>query len=153
MSEQIKIGLAADHGGFDLKVAILNHLKGKEIDVVDYGTDNRDISVDYPDFAKRAVLGILNKEVDRCIIICGTGIGISIAANRYKGIRAALCSDTYSAKMSRLHNDANILALGGRVIGVDLAKEIVDTWLAYEFEGGRHKRRIDKIEDVPREYY
>lgn len=149
----MKIGLASDHGGFELKETIKNFLNEKGIEIVDYGTSNGNESVDYPDYAKKAVLGILKNEVDKAIIMCGTGIGISISANKFPGIRAALCWDSYTAKMSRLHNDANILAMGGRIIGPELAKEIVDTWLSYEFEGGRHKRRIDKLEELAKDFW
>jgi ribose 5-phosphate isomerase B len=149
----VKIGLASDHGGFELKETIKNFLNEKGIEIVDYGTSNGNESVDYPDYAKKAVLGILKNEVDKAIIMCGTGIGISISANKFPGIRAALCWDSYTAKMSRLHNDANILAMGGRIIGPELAKEIVDTWLSYEFEGGRHKRRIDKLEELAKDFW
>lgn len=149
----MKIGLASDHGGFELKETIKNFLNEKGIEIVDYGTSNGNESVDYPDYAKKAVLGILKNEVDKAIIMCGTGIGISISANKFPGIRAALCWDSYTAKMSRLHNDANILAMGGRIIGPELAKEIVDTWLSCEFEGGRHKRRIDKLEELAKDFW
>jgi ribose 5-phosphate isomerase B len=149
----VKIGLASDHGGFELKETIKNFLNEKGIEIVDYGTSNGNESVDYPDYAKKAVLGILKNEVDKAIIMCGTGIGISISANKFPGIRAALCWDSYTAKMSRLHNDANILAMGGRIIGPELAKEIVDTWLSCEFEGGRHKRRIDKLEELAKDFW
>jgi len=149
----VKIGLASDHGGFELKETIKNFLNEKGIEIVDYGTSNGNESVDYPDYAKKAVLGILKNEVDKAIIMCGTGIGISISANKFPGIRAALCWDSYTAKMSRLHNDANILAMGGRIIGPELAKEIVDTWLSYEFEGGRHKWRIDKLEELAKDFW
>ncbi|UOD34064.1 ribose 5-phosphate isomerase B [Deferribacteraceae bacterium V6Fe1] len=149
----MKIGLASDHGGFELKEIIKKFLYEKGLDVVDYGTSNGDESVDYPDYAKKAVLGILDKEVERAVIMCGSGIGISISANKFPGIRAALCWDSYTAKMSRLHNDANVLAMGGRIIGPELAKEIVETWLSYDFEGGRHQRRIDKIDSLAKEYW
>ena len=140
-----KIGIASDHGGFDLKEDIIELLEELEIDYKDYGTYNKD-SVDYPKYGKKVGNGVMNGEVEKGIVICGTGIGISLAANKVKGIRCALCSDTYSAKMSRAHNDANVLALGGRVLGVDLAKEIVRVWLDTDFEGGRHERRVNQIE-------
>ncbi|NLN14388.1 MAG: ribose 5-phosphate isomerase B [Tissierellia bacterium] len=143
----MKIGIGSDHGGYELKEVIKEYLTSEGIEFVDYGTNSLD-SVDYPDFGKRVADAVLNKEVDRGILICGTGIGISITANRIKGIRCALCSDTFSARMSRLHNDANILALGGRVLGKGLALDIVKIFLETEFEGGRHERRINKIDEI-----
>ncbi len=138
------IAIGCDHGGFELKGHIMEHLKEKGIEFKDYGTYSEE-SVDYPDCAKPVCEAVQNGTAERGILICGTGIGISIAANKYKGIRAALCSDVYSAKMSKQHNNANIICLGGRVTGRELAFMIVDTWLETEFEGGRHENRIAKI--------
>lgn len=143
----MKIGIGSDHGGFELKESIIDFLKEQEIDFVDYGTYSRD-SVDYPDFGQKVGQAVVKKEVDRGIVVCGTGIGISIAANKVKGVRCALCSDCFSAKMSRQHNDANVLALGGRVLGVELALEIVRTYLSHDFEGGRHALRLEKIDEI-----
>lgn len=143
----MKIGIGSDHGGFELKEYIKNHLEKQDIEYIDYGTNSTD-SVDYPDFGKKVSEAVVAGEVDRAIVICGTGIGISIACNKVKGIRCALCGDTYSAKMSRAHNNANILALGARVIGIDLAVEIVNAWLNSEFEGGRHEKRVIKISEI-----
>lgn len=143
----MKIGLGSDHGGFELKEYIKEHLESQGITYVDYGTNSMD-SVDYPDYGRKVSDAVVAKEVDKAIVVCGTGIGISIACNKVKGIRCALCSDTYSARMSREHNNANVLALGGRVIGKDLAIEIVNTWLSSEFAGGRHERRINKISEI-----
>lgn len=143
----MKIGIGSDHGGLNLKEDIKKYFDEQNIEYIDYGTNSTD-SVDYPDYGKKVAEAVVNKEVDRAIVICGTGIGISIAANKVKGIRCALCGDTYSARMSREHNDANILALGGRVLGVDLAMEIVATWLLAEFQGGRHERRVKKICEI-----
>lgn len=143
----MRIGIGSDHGGYELKEKIKDYLKEKNIEIVDYGTNSLK-SVDYPEYAKKTAEGVISKECDRAILICGTGIGISIAANKVKGIRCALCSDTYSAKMSREHNDSNILALGARVLGEDLAKEIVKSWLNAEFLGGRHERRVEKIMEI-----
>ena len=140
----MKIALACDHGGYRLKEVIKSYLEELGIEYVDYGTYSEE-SVDYPDFAYKAAKGIVNGEVDRGIFICGTGIGISIAANKVRGIRAALCYNVYAAEMSRRHNDANVLCLGGRVLGEELAKRIVKAWLETPFEGGRHERRINKI--------
>ncbi len=143
----MKIGIGSDHGGFELKEYIKEYLDKEGIQYIDYGTNSLE-SVDYPDYGKKVAEAVVSKEVDRAIVICGTGIGISIACNKVKGIRCALCGDTYSARMSREHNDANILALGGRVIGRDLALEIVSIWLKSEFAGGRHGRRVEKISEI-----
>ena len=143
----MKIGIGSDHGGYELKEQIKKHFASDDIQFVDYGTDSLE-SVDYPDFGKKTAEGVMKGEVERAIVICGTGIGISIAANKVKGIRAALCGDTFSARMSREHNDANILALGARVIGVGLAFEIVDTYLNSKFEGGRHGLRVEKLNEI-----
>lgn len=140
----MKIGIGSDHGGYELKEYIRAYFEKEGIEYVDYGTNSKD-SVDYPDYGKSVADAVSSKEVDRGIVICGTGIGISIAANKVKGIRCALCGDTYSARMSREHNDANMLALGARVLGVDLAVEIVSIWLKSEFQGGRHENRVNKI--------
>lgn len=143
----MKIGVGSDHGGFALKEEVKKHLEDKGIEVVDYGTHSTE-SVDYPDFGEKVAREVVAGNVDRGIVVCGTGIGISIAANKVKGARCALCSDTYSARMSREHNDANLLALGGRVLGVDLAKEIVDSYISGEFQGDRHERRVNKINTI-----
>ena len=143
----MKIGIASDHGGLELKEYIVKFFEEQDVEYIDYGTNTND-SVDYPEYGKKLAEKVVEGEVERGIAICGTGIGISIACNKVKGIRAALCGDTYSARMSREHNNANILALGGRVTGQDLALEIVRTWLESEFEGGRHQRRLEKISDI-----
>ena len=143
----MKIVLASDHGGFELKEAIKKHLIKKGYDINDIGVNDTK-SVDYPDYGKKAALMVAGKEADRGIIICGTGIGISIAANKVKGIRCALCTNEYMARMSRMHNNANMLAIGGRVTGVGLAEDMVDVWLSTEFEGGRHEIRVNKIMDM-----
>lgn len=143
----MKIGIGSDHGGYELKEELKKYMIEKGIEVVDFGTNDLS-SVDYPDYAKLVAEAVINKEVERGVVICGTGIGISIAANKIKGIRCALCSDTYSARMSMEHNNANMIALGGRVLGVDLAKEILNAYLSANFEGGRHLRRIEKISDI-----
>ena len=143
----MKIGIGSDHGGYELKESIKEYLTQEKIEFVDYGTNSLE-SVDYPDFGKKVADAVLEKQVDKGILVCGTGIGISITANRIKGIRCALCTDTFSARMSREHNNANILALGGRVVGMGLALDIVKTFLDTEFEGGRHERRINKIDEI-----
>lgn len=143
----MKIGIGSDHGGFELKEYIKQYLEEEGVEYIDYGTNSTE-SVDYPDFGKGVAEAVISDEVDRGIVICGTGIGISIAANKVKGIRCALCGDTFSARMSRAHNDANVLALGGRVLGVGLALDIVKEFLQGEFEGGRHAKRINKINEI-----
>ena len=143
------IVLGCDHGGYDLMQEVKKHLDEKGLDYLDLGTDSGEVSVDYPDYAHRVVKAILDGTCDRGILICGTGIGISMAANRFKGIRAALCTACYMAEKAREHNDANILAMGGRVLGSGTALKIVDTFLETPFsEGERHKRRIAKIDDT-----
>ncbi len=141
------IAIGCDHGGFELKEHILKHLKETGVEFTDYGTYSED-SVDYPDCAKPVCKAIQDGTASAGILICGTGIGISIAANKHKGIRAALCSDVYSAKMTKMHNDSNVICLGGRVTGRELAFMIIDTWLATDFEGGRHSARINKIHEI-----
>lgn len=143
----MKIAVGSDHGGFDHKNAIADHLKQRGFEVVDYGIyENK--SVDYPDIASKLCKGILEGEADLGILVCGTGIGMSIAANKFKGIRAAACSEHFSAKYTRLHNNSNVLCLGGRVIGIGTALELADLFVDTEFEGGRHQNRIDKIEKI-----
>lgn len=147
----MRIAIAGDHGGFILKEQIKNYLKEQGYDYQDFGTMTGD-SVDYPDYALIVAQKVKSEEFDRGIIICGTGIGISIAANKVPGIRAALCNDSFSAKASREHNDANLLALGERVTGPALALNIVETWLKTDFAGGRHQKRVDKITAIERQY-
>lgn len=138
--------IGSDHGGFDLKEECrLFLLKNPEYAVFDQGVYDRE-SADYPDIAKKVSLAVLSGEYEKGILVCGSGIGMSITANRYKGIRAALCHDLYTAGLCRRHNDANILVMGGRVIGTGIALEMVEIFLNTEFEGGRHKRRIDMID-------
>lgn len=142
----MKIGIASDHGGFALKEILKKEFKDK-VEIIDYGTDS-DESVDYPDFGQVLGQAVVKGEVEKGIAICGTGIGISIAANKVNGVRCALCNDLFSAQMSRRHNDANVLAMGGRVIGDVLAIEIVKIFLEEEFEGGRHAKRVEKINNI-----
>ena len=140
------IGIGADHGGFELKRAIIKHLEAKGLEYKDFGTDSP-VSCDYPEYCKAVANAVAAGQCDRGIIICGTGIGISISANKVKGIRAAVCTDCFMAEATRSHNDANILALGARVVGEGLALKIVDTFLETPFSGdSRHIRRIEKIE-------
>lgn len=140
----MKIAIAADHGGFELKDSMVEYIKSLGNEVVDLGTNSAD-SVDYPDYAKKVCEEIQQGNSDLGILICGTGIGMSLAANKFEGIRAACVSDVYSAKMSRNHNNANVLCIGARVIGDEVAKLIIKTFLENEFEAGRHQRRVDKI--------
>ena len=138
------IALACDHGGFVLMQAVKKHLEDLGLPYHDFGTWSED-SCDYPDYAAPAARAVASGECDRGILICGTGIGIAMAANKIRGIRAATCSDCFSAEATRRHNDANMLAMGARVLGEGLALKIVDIFLTTPFEGGRHQRRIDKI--------
>ena len=139
----MKIGIASDHRGFKIKGILINYLTKLGYEVFDYGTDSSE-STDYPIYAFKLCEGI-NNDIELGILICGTGIGMSIAANKVKGVRAVVCSEPYSAKLSRQHNNTNILAFGARVIGIELAKMIIDEWLSAEFEGGRHQTRVDMI--------
>ena len=141
----MKIAIASDHGGYNLKEELFKYLKDK-YEIVDFGTNSTQ-SCDYPVYAKKVVNAILNENFDRGILICGTGIGMAITANRFKGIRAANVSDTYSARLTRLHNNSNVLTLGARALGEGLAMDIVDIWLNTDFEGGRHQKRIDMIDE------
>lgn len=141
------IAIGSDHGGFELKNELIRHLESKNIEVKDFGCYNTD-SVDYPDIAEVVCNSVISGECDKGILVCGTGIGMSIAANKIKGIRAALLNDTFSARMTAAHNDSNVIALGGRVVGPELAKDIVDAYLSSEFLGGRHQVRVDKIKKL-----
>lgn len=143
----MKVAVGSDHGGLDLKKIIVEELNKGGVEVLDVGTSSAESS-DYPDFAAKVSNIVLKGEANFGVLICGTGIGMSIAANRFPGIRAALAWNTFMAQMARNHNDANILVLGGRVTGVELAKDILKAFLEETFDGGRHKRRIDKIENL-----
>jgi ribose 5-phosphate isomerase B len=144
----MKLVIGSDHGGWELKEEIIKYLKTiKDIELVDYGTVGTD-PVDYPDFGKKVAQAVSGKHADRGILICGTGIGMSIVANRYPGVRAALCHDHFTARMSRLHNDANVLVMGERVVGKGVAMEILKAWLETKFEAGRHQKRLDKIQEI-----
>lgn len=140
---QLLVG--ADHAGLPLKEALVAHLRAQGQEVNDLGTHAPD-SVDYPDFAHRVASGVANGDAPLGLLVCGSGVGMSITANKHAGVRAVVCSEPYSAKMGRRHNDANVLCLGARVVGVDLAIDILEAFLAAEFEGGRHARRVGKIE-------
>ncbi len=147
----MRVAIGSDHGGWRLKECIVAYLQEKGIVYRDFGTFSQE-AVDYPDFALEVAEAVRSGEYDRGILCCGTGIGVAIAANKVPGIRAALCHDTFSARASREHNDANILTLGERVIGNGLAREIVEVWLQAEFQGGRHARRVEKIAGIEEKY-
>jgi ribose 5-phosphate isomerase B len=145
------IALGADHAGFELKEALKSWLIDQNYQVLDYGTHSTD-SVDYPDYAEHVALAVADGKVDRGVLVCGTGIGMAIAASKVPGVRAAPCGDLYTARMSREHNDANVLTLGGRLMGTEMALDILRMWLATDFAHGRHQRRVDKITGLERRY-
>lgn len=148
----MKIALGSDHGGYSLKQSLIPFLQERDIQVADAGTNNSEDSVDYPDFAERVALLVSHGEADSGILVCGTGIGISIAANKVPGIRAALVTDVFMARMAKEHNNANILVLGGRVLDEQKACDLVGAWLDARFEGGRHQGRLDKIAEIEKKY-
>ena len=141
------IAIGADHGGFELKEQVKKHLEQRVVSFKDFGTFSGE-AIDYPVIAKQVGEAVASKEFECGILVCGTGIGMSIAANKVKGIRAACCSDTFSARFTKMHNDTNILCFGGRVLGVGLALDIVDAYLDAAFEGGRHQKRVDMIMEI-----
>jgi ribose 5-phosphate isomerase B len=141
------IAIGCDHAGVELKGQITELLKGEGVEVKDVGT-NSEASVDYPDYGAKAAEAVSKGQVDRAVLICGSGIGMSIVANKYKNVRAALCHDVFTAKVSREHNDANVLVMGSRVITEDLAVEILKAWLHTKYEGGRHEKRLKKISKI-----
>ena len=148
--DMMKIAIGSDHAGYQLKEEIKSLLEEKGLFYQDMGTDSEE-SVDYPDFAYKVAKGVADNNFDKGILICGTGIGMSIAANKVNGVRAALCHNVFSAKATRNHNDSNVLTMGSRVVAKGLAREIVKAWLGEEFDGGRHQRRVDKINDIEKE--
>ena len=143
----MKIAIGNDHAATDLKFIIKEYVEGMGHEVINFGTDDNE-SCDYPAYGKKVGEAVVNGEADCGILICGTGVGISIAANKVKGVRAAVCSDVATAHLVKEHDNANIIAFGARIVGVELAKDIVKTYLEAEFEGGRHQRRIDMIHDI-----
>ena len=147
----MKIAIACDHGGLNLKKEIINYLNAHGYTPVDFGTDKTD-SCDYLDFALPAAEAVANGDCDKGIVVCSTGIGVSIVANKVPGVRCAHCHDTYCAEFTRLHNDSNVLALGEKVVGTGYALKIVEKFLTTEFEGGRHQRRVDKITAIEKKY-
>lgn len=140
----MKIAIGSDHGGFEMKELVVGYLRDSGHEVVDCGSKSLE-SVDYPDFAEKVCAEVRSGNCQAGILACGTGIGMSIAANRYRDIRAALCHESYTARMSREHNDANVLCMGARVLGLEIALDIVRTWINTDFAGGRHQRRVDKM--------
>lgn len=140
----MKIGIGNDHAALEMKNQVMEYLEEKGYEVINYGTNTPE-SCNYPEFGEKVGRAVVSGEVDCGILICGTGVGISLAANKVKGVRAVVCSEPYSAKLSKQHNNTNILAFGARVVGIELAKMIIDEWLGAEFEGGRHKTRVDMI--------
>lgn len=152
MGQRPKIALASDHAGFALKEKVRDYLIAQGYDVADQGTSSPE-SVDYPDFAERVADSVVDKAADFGVLVCGTGIGMAIAANKVPGIRAATCTDTISAQFARAHNDANVLTMGGRVTDEATARRILDTWLATPFEGGRHQRRVVKISEIDQRHH
>ena len=144
--DELKIAIGSDHGGFEYKASIIKHLKEKGYEIEDMGTYTPE-SCDYPIIAKKVAHSVASGDFSKGILVCGTGIGMSMTANKVKGIRAAVCGDTLSARATRAHNNSNILCLGQRVIGEGLALDIVDIWLTTRFEGGRHERRVNMIEE------
>lgn len=145
MPTQQTVAIASDHAGFDLKSVLLSILREQGHTVLDLGTDNATDSVDYPDFGRAVAEAVASSEATVGVVVCGTGIGISIAANRVSGCRAALCHDVTTARLSRRHNDANVIALGARVLGPAVAQECLEAFLETPFEGGRHQRRLDRL--------
>ncbi len=145
------IVVGSDHGGHELKESVLDLLRKRRIECADYGTNGSD-SVDYPDFAAKVASAVSTGEAEAGILICGTGIGMSISANKYPGVRAALVHDEFTAQMAREHNNANILVMGGRILSVELGTKLVEIWLDVGYEGGRHQNRLDKISAIERQF-
>ena len=145
--KQNKITIGCDHAGYELKKKVIDHLQERGIEVIDVGTHSTD-SCDYPAIAHAVCKNIQDGVTELGILVCGTGIGMSMAANKHRGIRAAACSDTFSARLTRMHNDANVLCFGERVVGMGLACDLVDNFIDAEFEGGKHQRRVDMITEI-----
>ncbi len=148
--KQNKITIGCDHAGYELKLKVIEHLKSRGIEVIDVGTHSTN-SCDYPNIAHELCKNIQDGVTELGILICGTGIGMSMAANKHRGIRAAACSDTFSARLTRVHNDANVLCFGERVVGMGLAIDLVDNFIDAEFEGGKHQKRVDLITAIEQE--
>jgi ribose 5-phosphate isomerase B len=148
----MKLAIASDHGGYRLKEAVTRFLREKKIELLDLGVGNED-SVDYPDFASEVASRVSTGEVDAGILVCGTGIGMAITANKFKGVRAAVVTDPYTARMSKEHNNANVITFGGRVLEEPKALEMVQAWLEAKFQGGRHEARLKKIEEIEKKHF
>ena len=148
----MKVAFGCDHAAIDLKNVLIEHLKERGYECVDYGAQDPNVKVDYPVSGLQVAEAVASGEVDKGVLVCGTGIGISLAANKVPGIRAAVCSEPYSAKLTVQHNNANIIAMGARVVGDELAKMIVDAFFDAEFEGGRHANRVNMITDIEKKY-
>ena len=142
------VSIASDHAGYELRQKVIKHLQEKGFEVLDGGAPNGTDSYSYVDAGVKVAEDVISGRADRGIAICGTGVGITMAANKVKGVRACVCSEPYTAKLSRMHNDSNVLGFGARVVGVEMAKMIADAWLDAEFEGGRHQRRVDMVMDI-----
>lgn len=151
MTEKLHIALGADHAGFELKEKVRRYLESKGYAVEDFGTASPD-SVDYPDFAEKVAMRVAAQQAGFGVLVCGTGLGMAMSANKVPGVRAATCNDTLSAQLARSHNNANVLALGGRLTDEATAQKILDTWLSTPFAGGRHARRVDKISALDQKY-
>ena len=147
----MKIGFGCDHTAINLKKELMEYMTEKGYECVDYGAYDASVRVDYPDQGQKVAEAIIAGEVEKGVLICGTGIGIGLAAGKVKGVLVCTCSEPYSARMSRRHNNTNVLTFGARVVGVEMAKMIVDEWLDNEYEGGRHQRRVDMIFDIENE--
>ncbi len=143
----MKIAIGNDHSAVEMKQQVQKYLEEKGYEVINFGTDSEE-SCDYPLYGEKVGRAVVNGEADLGVVICGTGVGISLAANKVKGVRAVVCSEPYSAELSKQHNNTNVLAFGARVVGIELAKMILDSWLEAEFEGGRHERRVNMIMDI-----
>ena len=148
----MKIGFGCDHAAVELKNVLLEHLSERGFECVDFGATDPNVKVNYPEKGLAVAEAIIRGEIDKGVLVCGTGVGISLAANKVPGIRAAVCSEPYTAKLTVQHNNANIIAMGARVVGTELAKMIVDAFFDAEFEGGRHATRVDMITDIERKY-
>jgi ribose 5-phosphate isomerase B len=152
LAKEVKVAVAADHAGFPLKEKVREFLRSKGIEVEDLGPSSLD-SVDYPDFAEKVATKVVAHQVDYGVLVCGTGLGMMLAANKIPGIRAIPCNDTLSAHFARAHNNGNVLTMGGRLLDEATMQKVVDTWLSTPFEGGRHKRRVDKIGAIDERYH
>ncbi len=148
----MKVGFGCDHAAVELKNVLMEHLAEQGYECVDFGTDSPDAKVDYPDIGLAVAEAVKSGDIDKGVLCCGTGVGISLAANKVPGIRACVCSEPFSAKLTVEHNNANIIAMGARVVGTELAKMIVDSFFGAEFQGGRHARRVDKITAIEEKY-